>query len=239
MKAIILAAGRGSRLGPLTDDRPKAMVAYNGKPMITRILETLRHCRIDDITVVKGYKAEALKTDGAKSILNERYAATNMVATLFCAEQEMDDDVIISYADIVYEPAILQTLIDEPSDFAVVVDKEWKTLWSRRGLDPLKDAETLKLNRQGYILEIGKKPATYQEIQGQYIGLLKIRRSITNRIRALYRRMDRDRLYDGARFDQMYMTTFIQHLIHLSVPVKAVPISGGWREIDTPEDLKT
>lgn len=238
MKAIILAAGQGVRLKPLTNDRPKCMVEYRGKPIIDHVLETMKKCQLTDIVLVKGYRADMLNRNNVKCIVNPRYHSTNMVVTLFCAEEEMNDDVIISYADIVYEESILQKLIDEPSELSVVVDKDWRQLWERRMQDPLKDAETLKLDQDGFILEVGKKPRGYDDIQGQYMGLIKIRKNAIQRVRDCYHQMDRSAKYDGMNFDNMFMTSFIQHLIDNAMPVKAVFIEGGWVEIDSLEDLK-
>ena len=238
MKAIILAAGQGLRLRPLTDNCPKCMVEYKGKQIIDHILETMRSVGLKDIVLVKGYRAEALVREGTTSYINAQYDRTNMVATLFCSDECWDDDLIISYADIVYEHQVLEALMDDAAEFSVVVDKDWKKLWERRMDDPLEDAETLKVNAKGFITELGKKPKGYEEIQGQYIGLIKIRKSILKKIREFYHGLDRDAIYDGKDFDNMFMTSFIQLIIDRLLPVKAVFISGGWVEIDTLEDLK-
>ena len=238
MKAIILAAGEGKRLRPLTDNRPKCMVEYRGKSIIDQILLVMRNSGLHDITLIKGYCADKLVREGTRELVNERYASTNMVRTLFCSENGWDDDIIISYADIVYEQYILEALIEETSDFSVVVDKDWKSLWQKRMCDPLKDAETLKLDKDNNIVELGRKPSGYHEIVGQYIGLIKIKKNITDRIREFYHSLDQTEEYNGKDFDNMFMTTFIQLVIDRLMPVKAVIISGGWVEIDTIDDLR-
>ena len=153
MKAIILAAGIGSRLMPLTKDKPKCMVEYKGKQIIDYILESLRKNGITDVVIVKGYKADKLQKENVKYYINEQFAITNMVYTLFCAEKELTDDIIISYADIVYNKETLEVLLKDDSSMAVVIDKNWRTLWERRMSDPLTDAETLKLNKENYVIE--------------------------------------------------------------------------------------
>ena len=103
MKVIILAAGKGSRLRPLTDCQPKCMVPYQNKPIINHLLEVINKCNIRDIVLVTGYREDVLKKHLAQTAVqfyhNERFAQTNMVSSLFCAETEMNDDLIISYAD--------------------------------------------------------------------------------------------------------------------------------------------
>ena len=106
MKAIILAAGQGTRMGSETDDKPKCLIQYKGKPLINYTIETMRACGIKDIVIIDGYKSEVLQSylsnDNVIFITNKEFYKTNMVYTLFCAESEMKDDFLISYSDIIY-----------------------------------------------------------------------------------------------------------------------------------------
>ncbi len=242
MKAIVLAAGQGVRLRPLTDDKPKCMVNFNGKPIIDYIIEAAKKANINDIVVIDGYKKDVLeshlKGQSIKFCTNKNYDSTNMVATLFSAESEMNDDIIISYADIIYSSEIIKKLVDTPSDFAVIVDKNWKELWQMRMENPLLDAETMKIDENGMIYELGKKPKSYDEIQGQYIGLIKISKAFLPKVIDYYKNLDKSAIYDGKNFDNMFMTSFIQSLIDNVQRPKAVFIEGGWVEIDSVEDLE-
>jgi L-glutamine-phosphate cytidylyltransferase len=241
MKAIILAAGQGTRLRPLTNDKPKCMVEFRGKPIIDYIVESLEEANITNIHIVNGYKKEVLEsymaTQDVKFLTNPNFDSTNMVSTLFCAETEMDDDIIVSYADIIYNPKVIKNLLDSDSDLSVVVDRNWKRLWEIRMDNPLDDVETMKVNDDGNIIELGKKPKNIDEIDGQYIGLIKFSKKIIPKIRAYYHSLDKNITYDAKNFDNMYMTTFLQLLINNVVPAKAIHINGGWLEIDSIEDL--
>ena len=161
-----------------------------------------------------------------------------MVVSLFCAENELNDDIIISYADIIYEKNVLKKLMEDSSDLAVVVDKDWERLWRVRMDDPLSDAETLKVNEQGNISELGKKPNSINDIQGQYMGLIKIKKNILKDIVAYYHSLDKNAIYDTKTFDNMFMTSFLQMIIHHRHPIKPIFINGGWLEIDSVEDLE-
>ncbi len=161
-----------------------------------------------------------------------------MVSTLFSATDFMDDDIIISYADIIYQEKILQKLIDSKGDFNVVVDKKWRKLWEQRMENPLEDAETLKI-KNGNIIELGKKPNSYDDIEGQYIGLIKISKNVLHQVIEYYNNLDRKKIYDGKDYDNMYMTSFIQMVIDNLMSVKPVFIEGGWLEIDCFEDMKS
>jgi choline kinase len=160
-----------------------------------------------------------------------------MLYTLFCAETELDGDVIISYSDIIYTPDVLRSLLAAQGDFCVIIDRQWEKLWRLRMENPLDDAESLVLDDSGNIIEIGRKTKEYAHIQGQYIGLFKISAAALAKVRALYHSMDKSLRYDGKDFENMYMTSFIQEIAKRLMPVKAVPIDGGWLEIDSIEDL--
>ena len=107
---IILAAGEGSRLRPLTENIPKCMVKFKGKPIIDYIIEATYNSEITDITIVNGYKSHVLEkylnNESINFLTNEKYSTSNMVSTLFCAKKFLNDDIIISYSDIIYKKEI-------------------------------------------------------------------------------------------------------------------------------------
>jgi choline kinase len=195
---------------------------------------------VTDITVIAGYRAESITTQNFQMIINPEFASSNMVHTLFCGRDLMvdDSDLIIAYGDIVYEPKVLRALLDSDAPLSVVVDREWRRFWELRMPDPLSDAETMKIDGQGMITELGKTPGGYEEIQGQYIGLIKVRRNNVVGLRQLYDAMDPDGPYDGKTRKQMYMTSFIQHAIDSGWPAGAVLIANGWLEVDTYAELE-
>ena len=235
MKAIILAAGQGTRLRPLTNDRPKCMVEFKGKPIINYIIETVHDVGISDIHIVTGYKSEVLKAhlENEKEItfhLNEEYDSTNMLYSLWCASNEFNDDVIISYSDIIYSKDILQKLVDCKAEIAITIDEDWRKLWELRMDDPLADAESLLLDENENVIEIGKKTDSYDKIQGQYIGLIKISKSAWKKVAEIYETISNTR--------NMYMTDFLQLIVNNGLAVMSVQAHGGWLEIDSTDDLE-
>jgi len=237
MKMIVLAAGQGMRLRPLTDNIPKCMVPLEGVPLLERQLTTAREVGITDLHVATGYREDAIDYPGIVKHFNREYDRTNMVTSLFCAEEIMDDDLIVAYGDIVYQADVLQGVVDSPHPVSVVVDMEWKRYWAARQEDPLIDAETLKLRDDGTIVELGKKPKSLGEIQGQYIGLMKFTKAALAEIRPFYHGLDKSATYDGKDYPNMYMTSFLQMIADRLMPLHAVFISNGWMEIDAPSDL--
>ncbi|MBU1704796.1 MAG: phosphocholine cytidylyltransferase family protein, partial [Nanoarchaeota archaeon] len=143
MKAIILAAGMGTRLGKYTESLPKGMLEFNGKPLIQWQVDTLRACGINDIVIVKGYVPDKINISRVKYYENKDYASTNMVETLFCAEEEMDDEILVCYADILYEKRIINKILKSKVDIGVTVDKDYWDYWKARLDNPKEDTESL------------------------------------------------------------------------------------------------
>ena len=238
-KVILLLAGEGKRLRPYTIEKPKCMVEINGKSLIDSQIKILRSADLDNFILIGGYKAEMLKYIDCPLIINSRYASTNMVWSLFCAEDEMDQEVIVSYGDIIYSKSVLMKLINSSADIAVVIDKDWESYWKARNENPLDDAETLRLRDDGTISEIGRKPVTIEEIQGQYIGLMKFSVKGLGQIKKIfYDAVDDGKLLERP-VENSYMTDLLQAAIEREIRITAIPINGDWVEVDTVSDLNS
>ena len=237
--AIILAAGQGTRLRPYTDDKPKCLVNLAGHPLLQHQVAALRAAGIETIGVVTGYYSQKIESLGHRTFYNGDYANTNMVASAMCAEAWLrgDDDVLLCYGDIVYEPHIIRKLMNCDAQLSTTVDQSWESLWRLRQEDPLNDAETMKVDEQGRILEIGKKPGSLADIDAQYMGLIRIRADFAQRFFTIYDSLERHTSYDGKDWANMYMTTYLQLLIQ-HTPLTAVSVEGGWLEVDTVEDIE-
>ncbi len=241
MRAVLLAAGEGTRLRPHTLDRPKCLVELAGTPLLVWQVEALRRAGITDITVVTGYKAECIEALGFATRHNQRYDATNMVASLMCARDLLDgdDDVIVAYGDLVYETRVLSAVTAFDTPLAVTVDREWKRLWDLRMADPLSDAETLRIDRNGNLIELGRVPASLEEIEAQYMGIIAVRGDTAKQLVAFYDALPEAGPFDGRDRDHMFMTSFLQQLIDSGSPVHAAVVDGGWLEVDSVSDLDT
>lgn len=238
MKAIILAAGRGSRLGNMSEEAPKCRVDLGGVPMIERQIATYRDAGITDITLVTGYRAEMLQFPGVANAHNPAWSDTNMVTTLFCAESFFGDDVIVSYGDIVYEKRVLEAVIAASDQVSVVVDRQWRPYWEARFEDPLDDAESLRLDPAQNITEIGGVADHLDDIEGQYIGLMRFKGAGVDLLREIGASLDRfPRDWMAKRpITKAYMTDLLMEMILRGHKVRSVPVDGGWLEIDTPDD---
>lgn len=247
MRAVILAAGQGTRLRPLTDERPKCMVEVNGKPLIQWQIDCMVECGIQpkEILILTGYQESVIKEyinySDITFISNPDYMTTNMVYTLMQAKNllKVENDIILAYGDIIYKKEILQKLLSSKEALSVIVDVDWLSYWMQRMENPLEDAETLKMNKHKYLEEIGKKPVCLEDIEAQYIGLMRFQKEGVQDIFRFYKKIceqdDKAMSYD---YKTMYMTDLLQGLIENSTKIKGIEINRGWYEIDCYNDLK-
>lgn len=231
IKALILAAGRGSRLQELTKEKPKCLQIIAGRTLLEWQIESLRRGGVHEISIVTGYRSEMLESFGIKTIYNSEWSTSNMVKSLLCAQKEFDCSLIVSYSDIIYGPGVVSTLLSCNDDIVVTYDVEWEKLWRMRFDHPLDDAETFTIATDGRIQEIGKRAKSISNIQGQYIGLMRFTP------KALSWVSDFTKKQEELILNTLDMTSLLQHLIHQDYPVYGMPIHGGWCEVDTPKDL--
>lgn len=235
MKAIILAAGRGSRMRKLTEESPKCLVELHGKPLLHWQLAALRTAGIGEIALVTGYRSELLSLPGIRTFHNSRWAETNMVSSLACAEDWLKEaPCIVSYSDIFYTAETVSALIAAP-DAALTIsyDPNWLAHWQARFDNPLDDAETFRLAVDSQqVIEIGGKPKSVLEIEGQYMGLLRFTPTGWQAMQTIRETIPVDQR------DRMHMTGTLQRLINAGVKVTSVPCHGEWGEIDSPDDLR-
>lgn len=232
MKAIILAAGRGSRLGSLTDDAPKCFTELAGKRLIDRQLSALNHAGISEIGIVRGYLADKLALPGLHLFDNPRWGETNMVMSLAAAAPWLSrDECVVSYSDIVYHPDHVVQLQRAKGDIVITYDTEWRRLWELRMEDPLADAETFDVDERGHLLTIGERPSSMDQVKGQYMGLFKITppgwQSIADHLESL----------EPRRRDKLDVTSLLKALLATGVTVSTAAVAGMWLEVDTLSDL--
>jgi choline kinase len=231
MRAIILAAGRGSRLEGMTDAQPKCLVKLGGHPLLHWQVAALRGAGIEQIAVVTGYKSEILEAEGMPTHHNDDWQNTQMVASMLCARDLMDEPVIVSYSDIVYSANAVRTLMDAPADLGIAFDRDWASQWQERFDDPLSDAESFRTDGSGYLTEIGARVASLSEPEGQFMGLMKF--SPTS-----LRWIDTIMGSDNDLKRKMDMTAMCSRLIASGKTLTAVDVTGWWCEVDTQKDLE-
>jgi choline kinase len=238
MKAVILAAGRGSRMKGYTEDKPKCLVELAGRSLLFWQLSALAGAGVERIAVVTGYRGDMIGASASVlpvpfvTLENPRWPETNMLSTLLCAENWIGgEESLISYSDIVYPARHVRALMSAVLPVALTYDRQWEQLWHlRNDGNPLEDAETFR-EENGRLQEIGGKPGNLEQVKGQYMGLVKLTpeglRIWFDRCRAL-----------GAEADTTDMTGFLRLLLADGTPVGAVPVDGAWCEADSDRDLE-
>ena len=233
MKAIILAAGRGSRMKKLTDDQPKCLLEINGKPLVKWQIAAIRQSKIEEIGIVTGYKREMLENLGLFEFHNNRWYETQMVYSLCCANKWLEQtSCIVSYSDIFYETSAISSLIESTEEIAITYDPNWQQLWEKRFADPLLDAETFRLNENGTLREIGRKPQKLIDIEGQFMGLLKFSPTGWNLFKNIWYGIPvKERT-------EIQMTQMLQEVVvKYNGIIKTIPYRPNWFEIDSESDL--
>jgi choline kinase len=233
MRAVILAAGRGSRMGALAGDRPKCLVELAHKPLVRRQIAALRGGGVTTVGIVRGYLGNMINIEDITYFENPRWAETNMVMSLVAAATWLrSDSVVISYADIFYGGDVVRDLTASSGDLVVAYDRNWRTLWTRRFVDPLSDAETFRTDARGNLMDIGRRTTQIDDIEGQYMGLIKLTPQAWRAVEAVLGAVD------AKTRDAMDMTTLLRTLLESGFPIGTAAITGQWGEIDSSSDLE-
>jgi phosphoenolpyruvate phosphomutase len=238
-----LAAGEGNRLKKYTEDLPKGMLDFMGKTLIERQILLFKDLGIKDIVIVKGYHGEKIKYRGVKYYYNKRFARTNMLVSLFCAERELNGELIICYADIIFGKNLLRKVINSDGDIVVAVDMEWKKYWKLRYGSLHLDTESLKMDSNGDILTLGRQDVSPSEIDGRFIGLLRFSSCGAENLKRIWHKF-KDDFWDspwqisGRPLCKAYMTDMLQALINEGCKVEALRTANGWIEFDTDKDYE-
>jgi len=249
-RAILIAAGRGKRLGEHTDEIPKCMVQVGAKPILGWVWDAFRAAGIEELVVIRGYRGDVLEafvrelTPRVSFVDNTAWQTNNVLLSLAYARAYLDRPCLISYSDIIFTPAVARAAAASPDEIALVIDREFRTIYEGRTEHPLEEGEVSDLMPDGSIARVGKRALPPAEAVGEFIGLTKLgARGATIVARALD---SLARHYDGredepfqraAAYRNAYLTDLWQELIDTGVRLDPVLIEGCWREIDTGQDL--
>ena len=231
-KGIILAAGRGSRLKKKTDVLPKCLVKFKGYTLLERVIQNFIENEINEINVVAGYKQNKITLPGIKKIYNHKWNKSSIMTSLFCCNKILKKNkCIISYSDIIYKKKIIDVLKKTRGDIVLLSNNNWKKLWSQRFINPLSDLETFKI-KNNRLVNIGEKPKRINDIQGQYMGVLKITPNGWNKI------IKHINLYYKNKIDNLDITKFLSTFVkNKKNKIFVKKISTSWYEIDNQKDL--
>jgi len=225
MDAVIVAAGAGTRMQPLTLETHKCLLPVNGRPLIEYSLETLKANGIRRIFMVTGHcndqVRQALQGWVDRFVLNPFYQMTNNMASLWFAREYLDDDFLYLHSDLLYDPGILTNFLAHPFSFAAISMEEKQQFLG----------EEMKVGREGGHLILGKNIPDELAI-GEFIGIAGFRREG-------FRSFDEvmtSSLMNGHH--NMYFAEAVA-ILSRSHEVDIVSFAGlPWIEVDTPNDLE-
>ena len=230
--AVVLAATRGRGLEAITEDKPKVMLPIAGKPLLRWLVDGFKKEGINDITVVGGYRADAIETAGIKLVVNERYADTGELASLSCAADGLDADAVISYGDILFRSYVLRDLLETEADFAVVVDSSPTDSNNRtvRDFADCSRADDRGLFGSKVLLKsVSGEPTTH----GRWIGMLKVSRNGLVKFKSVL-----GALRARADFDTLDLPALMNALIADGAAIEVLYVHGHWRGVNDLEDLR-
>ncbi len=234
--AVVLAATRGRGLEAVTVDRPKVMLPIAGKPLLRWLIDSFKKESINDITVVGGYRVDAVDTAGIKLVVNERYEETGELASLACAVDGLESDTLIAYGDLLFRSYVLRDLVETEADFAVVVDSSPTGANNRTVRD---FAYCSRGDDRGLfgskVLLTGVTSGADAETpaQGRFIGLLKVSRTGLVKFKAVLAT-----LRQRQDFDTLDLPALLNALIAAGAAIEALYVHGHWRGVNDLEDFR-
>ena len=235
MKVIILAAGRGSRLGDRTKDRPKCMVEVCGKTILERCIATLEEAGITrkDIGIVTGYRKDLISVAGVHYFHNENWEHTNMFLSMMEAQDWLTiEPCHVCYSDVIFSANAIKSLASSDASLAITYYTGFWELWNLRMEEPLSDLETFKIDDRNMLLEIGKKPQAKRDIMGQYMGLIRFTPESFDWV---LKTIETPLPKTIAKLD---MTTLLQGMLEQGYPIQAIAVNELWLECDTQQDIE-
>jgi choline kinase len=229
LKAIIIGAGRGRRLMPLTEDTPKCYAEIGGRRILDWTLAALRAAGLREVVFVGGYQIERVRADYPDLSFrhNADWQRNNILASLFHAEDAMDDGFVCSYADILYRPSIVERLLASPADVTLAVDTDWRSRYTGRSQHPEHDAE--KVLVEGDRVRRVARDVDSAQAYGEYIGLARFSPAGAVALREHYHR-------EAPVLEKAYLIELLQRMIEREVEVRKVDTAGDYFEVDTTED---
>ena len=241
-KALIIAAGLGSRLKKHTENLPKCMLDFGGKTLLQRQIDAYNKNNIKDISLIRGYKKEKINYKGLRYFENKDYKNNNILNSIFYAEKIINGNIIISYSDILFDPIVVQRTIESNHDISVVVDIDWRGYYVGRKDHPISEAENVIFNSNNEVEKIGKINTGNEDVHGEFIGMIKLSNRGAETFKEHFHRLKKiywNKPFQRAQiFQKAYLTDFIQELVDIGIKVHCVIIESGWKEIDTVEDYK-
>ena len=237
VSAIVLAASRGQGMDELTRERPKVMLPVAGVPMLRRQIDKFKKQGLNDITVVAGYRHDAINVQGAEILVNEQWEDTGELASLACAMENFSEDTVIIYGDLLFRSYMLHNLLDWDAELLVAVDSSSlsNVAGNINDLAYCSAPDNRAMYQQKVTLEKvspgvvspGKPP------DGRWIGMLRVSGEGSG-----YLRFAMDTLKDRQDFNTLGIPDLLNQLVEDGHPPQVQYVNGHWMDINNLGDLE-
>jgi choline kinase len=249
-RAIVIAAGRGKRLGPHTEEIPKCMVQVGARPILGWVWQALSAVGVEELVVIRGYRGDVLETfvrslvPRVQLVDNPEWQTNNVLLSMACARRFFDQPTYVTYSDIIFTPAVARAAAASTAEIGLVIDRDFRSIYEGRTEHPLDEGEVSDLMHDGSVARVGKRALPVPEAIGEYIGLARLdaRGAATvantlDRLTAKFAGREHEPFQRAQTYRNAYQTDLWQTLIDSGVRIEPVLIDGQWREIDTGQDL--
>ena len=249
-RAILIAAGRGKRLGPHTEEIPKCMVEVAGTPILGWVWQALARVGVEELVVIRGYRGDVLEqfvrqlVPRAIFVDNHEWETNNVLLSLGCARAHLDQPAYVTYSDIVFTPGVAEAAARSSAEIGLVIDRDFRSVYVGRDQHPLEEGEVADLKADGSVARVGKRALPVPEAIGEFIGLSRIGAQGMATVAAAFDELaqryagrDEHPFQRATRYRNAYLTDLWQELIDRGVRLDPILIAGQWREIDTGQDL--
>ncbi len=236
VNAVILAASQGKQLGKLTIDMPKTMLRVGRKTILRRIVDHLQENRINDITVVAGYKKEEITYSDLNIVENREHEDTGQLTSLLCAVSSLKKTTLIIFGDIIFRKYVLQLVLDDDDDEDVVIIVDTKINPQGKYKSDFVRSKTIKDNQsifcdKSYVKEIVfSEPSS--EYDGEWIGIIKLSGKAIGFAKEFLKTHK-----DSKDFKSMDINDLINHYVGSGFMVKIQYITGNWIDVNRVSDL--
>lgn len=244
MRAIVIGAGRGSRLEHRTEEIPKTLVPVMGRPMLDWILDALRAAGFEhrDVVFVCGYAEQVVRDryPDLTFVRNADWPNNNILLSLLCARDYMAEGFVATYADIVYDGDIARRVSENPADIVLGCDTDWRRRYLDRSQHPESDGETLRAEGSR-VVELSRRIPS-EEAAGEFIGVMKMSpdgaATFVSAFDRARKRFAGETYREGRTFERAYLIDLLQDMIEQGVEMHREDTHGSYMELDTLEDLE-
>ena len=236
MNIVFLAAGRSSRIYQKIK-KPKCLILIKKKTLIEKLILNCEKAKIKKISIITGFKSNLIKQKLKKIkkinyYYNSQFNKKDMMHSFYLALKNIDDDILISYSDILYNHEILKNIKKhKKNEILLPINKNWLNVWKKRNKNILNDGESLEIDNKNYLREIGLKIIKNKIPTYQYMGIIFIPKNLRENLIKIYKSVSK-------KNSKMHITKFLNLLIKKNFSIKCIKSNSEWYEFDDYEDFE-